>query len=66
MEAPTSNRPGAQVFWLTVPPTYVNYNYVLCSIVLRFTHFLVYTCFGHSGPREDCVPAIWAAVLVPT
>jgi hypothetical protein len=55
MEAPTSNRPdartapyrpGAQAFWLTVPPTYVNYNYMLCSIVLQFTHFRA------SGPTK--------------
>jgi hypothetical protein len=32
----------------------------------------VYTLFGmrmfrsSGGPREDCVPAIWAVVLVPT
>jgi hypothetical protein len=60
LEAPTSNRPGAQAFWLTVPPTYVNYNYVLCSIVLRFTHFLVCAyctplpVLSYKTDRDDC------------
>jgi hypothetical protein len=35
---------------------------LICASVYTL---LVCTCFGHPGPREDCVPAIWAAVLVP-
>jgi hypothetical protein len=36
---------------------------LICASVYTL---LVCACFGHPGPREDCVPAIWAAVLVPT
>jgi hypothetical protein len=51
------------LFWLTVPPSYVNYNYALCSILLRFTHFWCAHVSRHSGPRKDRVPAIWAAYV---
>jgi hypothetical protein len=36
---------------------------VLCSILLRFTHFWCAHVSRHPDPRKDRVPAIWAAYV---
>jgi hypothetical protein len=60
-------RPGAQAFFGSL---YLLYTSIITMCYAQSYYglhtFLVCTCFGHPGPREDSVPAIWAVVLVPT